>query len=96
MALHRRDFLTALATGSALTLTASPLTAAPTSRRGRDAALSGVRPDSSDDQTSALQRAIDDAAERHVPLALPPGNYRTGTLRPRPARSCPVCAALRG
>ncbi|WBU32320.1 TIGR03808 family TAT-translocated repetitive protein [Rhodopseudomonas palustris] len=81
MALHRRDFLTALATGSALTLTASPLTAAPTSRRGRDAALSGVRPDSSDDQTSALQRAIDDAAERHVPLALPPGNYRTGTLR---------------
>lgn len=81
MALHRRDFLTALATTSALALTTSPLAAAPTSRRGRDAALSGVRPDSSDDQTLALQRAIDDAAERNVPLALPPGNYRTGTLR---------------
>ncbi|NEV80061.1 TIGR03808 family TAT-translocated repetitive protein [Rhodopseudomonas sp. BR0C11] len=81
MALHRRDFLTTLATTSALALTTSPLAAAPTSRRGRDGALSGVRPDGSDDQTSALQRAIDDAAERRVPLALPPGNYRTGTLR---------------
>jgi uncharacterized secreted repeat protein (TIGR03808 family) len=81
MALHRRDVLGTLVSAGALALTASPLAAAPASRRGRDAALSGVRPDSSEDQTTALQRAIDDAAERHVPLALPPGSYRTGTLR---------------
>lgn len=79
MALHRRDVLGTLVSAGALALTASPLAAA--SRRGRDAALSGVRPDSSEDQTTALQRAIDDAAERRVPLALPPGSYRTGTLR---------------
>ncbi|MFZ5736114.1 MAG: TIGR03808 family TAT-translocated repetitive protein [Pseudomonadota bacterium] len=81
MALHRRDVLGTLVSAGALALTASPLAAAPASRRGRDASLSGVRPDSSEDQTTALQRAIDDAAERRVPLALPPGSYRTGTLR---------------
>ncbi|MFT4277795.1 MAG: TIGR03808 family TAT-translocated repetitive protein [Rhodopseudomonas sp.] len=81
MVLHRRDFLGTLASTGALALAASPLAAAPASRRGREATLSGVRPDSSDDQTTALQRAIDDAAARRVPLALPPGTYRTGTLR---------------
>ncbi|QDL96700.1 TIGR03808 family TAT-translocated repetitive protein [Rhodopseudomonas palustris] len=81
MAPHRRDVLGILASAGALALTATPLAAAPTSRRGRDAALSGVRPDSSEDQTTALQRAIDDAATRRVPLALPPGTYRTGRLR---------------
>ena len=40
-----------------------------------------MRPDSPDDQTRALQRAIDDAARAQVPLALPPGVYRTGTLK---------------
>ncbi|KPF98199.1 nitrous oxidase accessory protein [Rhodopseudomonas sp. AAP120] len=80
MTIHRRDLLGALAGG--LAVAATPLAAAPlTSKRGRDATQLGVRPDSSDDQTAALQRAIDDAAERRVPLALPPGTYRTGTLR---------------
>lgn len=80
MTIDRRGMLGAFA--GALTLAAAPLAAAPlTSKRGRDATQLGVRPDSSDDQTSALQRAIDDAAERRVPLALPPGTYRTGTLR---------------
>ena len=41
----------------------------------------GVRPGSPDDQTKALQRAIDEAARAQVPLALPPGVYRTGMLR---------------
>lgn len=85
MTIHRRDLLGALAGGLAVAATplaAKPLAAAPlTSKRGRDATQLGVRPDSSDDQTAALQRAIDDAAERRVPLALPPGTYRTGTLR---------------
>jgi uncharacterized secreted repeat protein (TIGR03808 family) len=41
----------------------------------------GVRPGSPDDQTRNLQRAIDEAARGQVPLALPPGVYRTGMLR---------------
>jgi uncharacterized secreted repeat protein (TIGR03808 family) len=48
---------------------------------GRDATHYGLRPGSPDDQTKALQRAIDEAARAQVPLALPPGVYRTGTLR---------------
>jgi uncharacterized secreted repeat protein (TIGR03808 family) len=40
-----------------------------------------VRPDSPEDQTRALQRAIDDAARAQVPLALPPGVYRSGALK---------------
>jgi uncharacterized secreted repeat protein (TIGR03808 family) len=40
-----------------------------------------VRSGSPDDQTRALQRAIDEAARAAVPLALPPGIYRTGALR---------------
>ncbi|MGP9811816.1 TIGR03808 family TAT-translocated repetitive protein [Rhodopseudomonas sp. NSM] len=69
-------------TAGALALSAAPLAAQPlTSKRGRDATQSGIRPDSSDDQTAALQRAIDNAARARVPLALPPGHYRTGPLR---------------
>jgi uncharacterized secreted repeat protein (TIGR03808 family) len=56
---------------------AAPLTSA----LGRDATHFGVRPGSPDDQTKALQRAIDEAARALVPLALPPGIYRTGMLR---------------
>lgn len=48
---------------------------------GRDAAHYGLRPGSPDDQTRQLQRAIDDSAAAGVPLALPPGQYRTGALR---------------
>ena len=40
-----------------------------------------MRPGNPDDQTRALQRAIDEAARAQVPLALPPGLYRTGLLR---------------
>ena len=55
--------------------------APPTSALGRDATQYGVRPGSPDDQTKALQRAIDEAARAQAPLALPPGVYRTGMLR---------------
>jgi uncharacterized secreted repeat protein (TIGR03808 family) len=48
---------------------------------GRDATQYGVRPGSPDDQTRALQRAIDEAARAQVPLALPPGTYATSMLR---------------
>jgi uncharacterized secreted repeat protein (TIGR03808 family) len=52
-----------------------------TSALGRDASQYGVRPGSPADQTKILQRAIDEAARAQVPLALPPGVYRTGMLR---------------
>jgi uncharacterized secreted repeat protein (TIGR03808 family) len=83
MDLNRRHLLGASA-GAAGALAMSPdaARAAPlTSALGRDAAQYGVRPGSPEDQTRALQHAIDDAARAQVPLALPPGIYRTGMLR---------------
>jgi uncharacterized secreted repeat protein (TIGR03808 family) len=83
MDVNRRHLIGATAAGVAGALVMSPdARAAPlTSTLGRDATQYGVRPGSPDDQTRALQRAIDDAARAQVPLALPPGVYRTGLLR---------------
>jgi uncharacterized secreted repeat protein (TIGR03808 family) len=84
MDLNRRHLIGASAAGVAGALAMSPdaARAAPlTSTLGRDATQYGVRPGSPDDQTRALQRAIDEAARAQVPLALPPGVYRTGLLR---------------
>ncbi|ABD87307.1 TIGR03808 family TAT-translocated repetitive protein [Rhodopseudomonas palustris] len=82
MPLSRRHLLNAAAfAAGALALPSKPARAAPlTSSLGRDASQYGVRPNSPDDQTRALQRAIDDAARAQTPLALPPGVYRTGPL----------------
>ena len=84
MDLNRRHLIGASAAGVAGALAASPEAARAaqlTSALGRDATQYGVRPGSPDDQTRALQRAIDEAARAGVPLALPPGIYRTGMLR---------------
>lgn len=84
MDVNRRHLIGASAAGFAGALAMSPdaARAAPlTSTLGRDAAQYGVRPGSPDDQTKALQRAIDDAARAQVPLALSPGVYRTSMLR---------------
>jgi uncharacterized secreted repeat protein (TIGR03808 family) len=84
MDLNRRHLIGASAAGVAGALAMSPdaARAAPlASALGRDATQYGVRPGSPDDQTRALQRAIDEAARAQVPLALPPGVYRTGLLR---------------
>jgi uncharacterized secreted repeat protein (TIGR03808 family) len=84
MDVNRRHILGATAAGvaGALAMSSDAARAAPlTSTLGRDATQYGVRPGSPDDQTRALQRAIDDAARAQVPLALPPGIYRTGMLR---------------
>jgi uncharacterized secreted repeat protein (TIGR03808 family) len=84
MDLNRRHLIGASAAGMAGALAMSPdaARAAPlTSALGRDVAQYGVWPGSPDDQTRALQRAIDEAARAQVPLALPPGVYRTGMLR---------------
>ena len=84
MDVNRRHLIGASAAGVAGALAMSPdaARAAPlTSALGRDATQYGVRPGSPDDQTENLQRAIDEAARAQVPLALPPGVYRTGMLR---------------
>jgi uncharacterized secreted repeat protein (TIGR03808 family) len=57
---------------------------------GLDATQMGVRAGSAEDQTGALQRAIERAAAARVPLVLPPGTYRTGALK------LPAGAALVG
>ena len=54
---------------------------APLSAYGLDAAQFGVRPGAADDQSRALQRAIDQAAAARAPLMLAPGAYRAGDLR---------------
>lgn len=84
MDLNRRHLIGASTAGiaGALAMPADAARAAPlTSLLGRDATQYGVRPGSSEDQTRALQRAIDEAARAQMPLALPPGVYRTGLLR---------------
>ncbi len=84
MDINRRTLLGASAAGAAgaLALPAEPARATPLiSTLGRDATQYGVRPNSPDDQTRALQRAIDEAARAQMPLALPPGVYRSSMLR---------------
>jgi uncharacterized secreted repeat protein (TIGR03808 family) len=84
MDVNRRHLMGVSAAGVAGALAMSPdaaRAAPPTSTLGRDASQYGVRPGSPDDQTRSLQRAIDEAARAQVPLALPPGFYRTGMLR---------------
>jgi uncharacterized secreted repeat protein (TIGR03808 family) len=84
MDLNRRHLIGASVTGVAGALAVAPdaARAAPlTSTLGRDATQYGVRPGIPEDQTRNLQHAIDEAARAQVPLALPPGIYRTGMLR---------------
>src|SRR3954449_13548931 len=84
MDVNRRRMLAGSAAGAAgaVALPAIAGQAAPLiSTLGRDATQSGVKPNSPDDQTRALQRAIDEAARAQAPLALPPGVYRSAMLR---------------
>ena len=81
MDIHRRHLIGAAGVAGALAISPDAARAAPlTSTLGRDVTQYGVRPNSPDDQTKALQRAIDDTARAQVPLALPSGVYRTGML----------------
>jgi uncharacterized secreted repeat protein (TIGR03808 family) len=50
-------------------------------QHGLDATHHGVRPGSHDDQSKALQRAIGLAAQKKLPLWLPPGVYRAAALK---------------
>ncbi|MBI2716049.1 MAG: TIGR03808 family TAT-translocated repetitive protein [Rhizobiales bacterium] len=74
MPIDRRRLLTGSLAGAAIL-------AAPVSAYGLDAAQFGVRPGAPDDQSRALQRAIDEAARRRTPLMLAPGVYRAGDLK---------------
>lgn len=59
---------------------AAPAKAAPLSNFGLDAAHFGVRAGAAGDQSAALQRAINQAAQARAPLLLAPGVYRAGGL----------------
>ena len=76
MELNRRHLLA----GAAAAGFVAPIKAAPLSTFGLDAAHFGVRAGAAGDQSGALQRAIDQAAQARVPLMLAPGVYRAGGL----------------
>src|SRR3954470_8006208 len=84
MNLNRRRLIGASTAGlaGALAIPADAARAAPlTSLLGRDATQYGVRAGRREGQTRAAQRASDEAARAQMPLALPPGIYRSGLLR---------------
>lgn len=81
MHMHRRTFLRVSAGFAASAATPAWSAALPASAFGLDAAHFGIVPGSPDDQSQALQRALDEAARTRIPLALPPGVYRAGALR---------------
>jgi uncharacterized secreted repeat protein (TIGR03808 family) len=86
MDLDRRHLLALTAATAGLGTAATPARAAPpaaspVSALGVDASQFGVRPGSPDDQSRALQRAIDETARTRSPLAIPPGVYRAGNLQ---------------
>jgi uncharacterized secreted repeat protein (TIGR03808 family) len=81
MTLDRRMLLAALtATGAAAPLGTAYATAAPGGGFGMDVTKFRVRPNGVDDQSRALQEAINAAAGSRVPLFFPPGVYRAGDL----------------
>jgi uncharacterized secreted repeat protein (TIGR03808 family) len=81
MTLDRRSLLT----GAAATATLTPLATAQASPQalgglGADITKLGVSRTSAEDQSRAIQRAIDSAAGSRVPLLFPPGTYRAADL----------------
>lgn len=82
MDIARRRFiaLAAATAGAAAVPAQAALAATALGALGVDASQFGVRPGSPDDQTRALQRAIDQTAGTRSPLALAPGVYRAGNL----------------
>ena len=100
MSIDRRHFLAATTATGAWTATeavAAPSSGSvPISGLGVDAFHLGVRMNSTDDQTEALQRAIDRTAGARLPLILPPGVYRARALiLPTGARLIGVPGATR-
>ena len=98
MTIDRRRLLAVSAFGLAATEAAAAPSPAPSLwARGVSAVDLRVEPDSPDDQSRALQRAIEQTAAARVPLMLPPGVYRAGNLTlPTGARlvGCPGATRL--
>src|SRR6266567_1208966 len=83
MDIDRRRLLAVSALGLAASEAAgapSPSPAPSLWARGASAVDLKVEPDSPEDQSRALQRAIEQTAAARVPLMLPPGVYRAGNL----------------
>lgn len=82
MSVDRRTLLGLSAASVAYPLGSKVVQAAPSAVGvfGLDASMFGVKPDALDDQSAALQQAIDAAARHRVPLMLPPGLYRASDL----------------
>src|SRR5262245_19648513 len=87
MAIDRRHFIGATAATGAFSATeaigarpAATATTVPVSGLGVDAVHLGVRFNGNEDQTEALQRAIDRLAGARLPLILAPGVYRVRSL----------------
>lgn len=73
--MNRRSFLAA---GAATLAAIAPVSAM--SAGALDASDFGARGDTADNQSAALQKAIDAAAQRRLPLFIPPGTYRAANL----------------
>jgi len=101
MSIDRRHFIGATAATGAFTATetvAAPAASStvPVSGLGVDAIHLGVRFNGSEDNTEALQRAIDRTAGARLPLILAPGVYRArGLVLPTGARLIGVPGATR-
>src|SRR5256885_2022211 len=101
MSIDRRHFIGATAATGAFTAVeaaAAPATSTtvPVTGLGVDAIHLGVRFNGPEDQTEALQRAIDRTAGARLPLILAPGGYRArGLVLPPGARLIGVPGATR-
>jgi uncharacterized secreted repeat protein (TIGR03808 family) len=81
MGVDRRRLLGLGAAGAALgAATPAAAATAPPGMPGLDATHFGLRPGSAEDQSRPLQAAIEEAARRGLPLAIPPGRYRVSNL----------------
>jgi len=84
MSLDRRRLMAALAgaaTAGAATPALARIEAERVPRSGIDAAALGLHPNAADDQSKALQRAIDRATAEGAVLQLRAGTYRAGALQ---------------
>jgi uncharacterized secreted repeat protein (TIGR03808 family) len=76
--LERRGFMTGL--GAAAAVVPARAAAPQISSLGIEGAHLGLRAGSPDDQSAAMQRAVEQAASARVPLALAPGVYRVADV----------------
>jgi uncharacterized secreted repeat protein (TIGR03808 family) len=80
MDINRRHLFAASAAGLTIGISTPPPARAVTLNVNTNATQYGIRSDSTDDQTQALQRGIDECARSGSPLILPPGRYRSHLL----------------